>query len=169
MEVKANVSYEVAIPDEYKDWITRMAVGRGLVSSVLSFEIAASEEYDKREGEIIIQSGTIAETVKVYQTGSGIILLTRNDYSVSDKGEMIGVEIKSNCEFEMKMPDVNWIAVANARSVFNHTLYYTVSPNETYDGREAEIVFFDKNNSKINDTLHIRQLQKDAILLTEKL
>lgn len=53
-----------------------MAVGRGLVSSVLSFEIAASEEYDKREGEIIIQSGTIAETVKVYQTGSGIILLT---------------------------------------------------------------------------------------------
>lgn len=146
-----------------------MAVGRGLVSSVLSFEIAASEEYDKREGEIIIQSGTIAETVKVYQTGSGIILLTRNDYSVSDKGEMIGVEIKSNCEFEMKMPDVNWIAVANARSVFNHTLYYTVSPNETYDGREAEIVFFDKNNSKISDTLHMRQVQKDAILLTEKL
>lgn len=68
MEVKANVSYEVAIPDEYKDWITQKAVGRGLVSSVLSFEIAASEEYDKREGEIIIQSGTIAETVKVYQT-----------------------------------------------------------------------------------------------------
>lgn len=168
VEVKTNISYEVVIPDRYKDWITQKAVGRGLTGSSLSFEIAASKEYEKREGEIIIQSGVIAEAVKVYQAGGGIILLTQNDYPVSDKGETIAVEIKSNCEFEVKMPDVSWIAVTNARSVSSHTLYYTVGPNETYDGREAEIVFFDKNNSNISDTLHIRQAQKNAILLTKK-
>lgn len=168
VEVKSNISYEVVIPDEYKSWITQKAAGRGLTASNLSFEIAVSEEYDKREGEIIIQSGAITEVVKVYQTGGGIILLTQNDYPVSDEGETIAVEIKSNCDFEVKMPDVDWITTANARSVSSHTLYYTVNPNETYDGREAEIVFLDKNNSNVRDTLHIRQVQKDAILLSEK-
>jgi hypothetical protein len=168
VEVKANISYEVIIPDEYKDWITQEAVGRGLVSSDLSFEIAASQEYEKREGEIIIQSGELFEVIKVYQTGGGIILLSESNINVSDKGETIAVEIKSNCDFEVKMPDADWIMATNVRSISSHTLYYTVSPNETYDGREAEIVFFDRKNRNVSDTLHMRQVQKDAILLSEK-
>lgn len=167
VEVKSNISYEVVIPDEYKGWISQKDAGRGLSSSILSFEIAASEEYEKREGKIMIHGGAVTEVINVYQTGGGIILLTESDVCVSDRGEIVAVEIKSNCEFEVKMPDVDWITVANARSVSSHTLYYTVSPNETYDGREAEIVFLDKKNSNVSDTLCIRQVQKDAILLSE--
>lgn len=115
----------------------------------------------------MIHGGAVTEVINVYQTGGGIILLTESDVCVSDRGEIVAVEIKSNCEFEVKMPDVDWITVANARSVSSHTLYYTVSPNETYDGREAEIVFLDKKNSNVSDTLCIRQVQKDAILLSE--
>ena len=51
VEVKSNISYEVVIPDEYKGWISQKDAGRGLSSSILSFEIAASEEYEKREGK----------------------------------------------------------------------------------------------------------------------
>lgn len=168
VEVKSNISYEVVIPDEYKGWISQRVTGRGLSSSILSFEIAASEEYEKREGKIMIYGDAVTEVINVYQTGGGIILLTESDVCVSDRGEIVAVEIKSNCEFEVKMPDVDWITVANARSVSSHTLYYTVSPNETYDGREAKIVFLDKKNSNVSDTLCIRQVQKDAILLSEK-
>lgn len=84
VEVKANISYEVVIPDEYKDWIAKKSVGRGLTSSSLSFEIVANKDYDKREGEIVIQSGELTEVIKVYQTGGGIILLSESEVPVSD-------------------------------------------------------------------------------------
>ncbi len=66
VEVKSNISYEVVIPDEYKGWISQNRNARGLNVSNVSFEIAPSEEYDKREGEIIIQSGYKKEIVKEF-------------------------------------------------------------------------------------------------------
>ena len=101
MEVKSNISYEVVIPDEYKGWISQNRNARGLNVSNVSFEIAPSEEYDKREGEIIIQSGYKKEIVKVYQSGGAILLLSQNVHEVGPEGGLIQVEIKSNFDFEI--------------------------------------------------------------------
>ena len=168
MEVKANIQYEVIISETSKSWISQSAKTRGLTTNNLSFDIAPSEEYDKRTGEIIIQSGELTETVHVYQSGEGVLLLTKNEYSVSDKGETIAVDLKSNFEFDVKMPDVDWVqSAAKTRGMSSHTLYYTIAPNETYDSREAEIIFYDKN-SAVKDTLKIVQAQKNAIIISQK-
>lgn len=168
VEVKANIQYEVIISETSKSWISQSAKTRGLTSNNLSFDIAPSEEYDKRTGEIIIQSGELSETVHVYQSGEGVLLLTKSEYSVSDKGETIAVDLKSNFEFDVKMPDVDWVqSAAKTRGMSSHTLYYTIAPNETYDSREAEIIFYDKN-SNIKDTLKIVQAQKNAIIISQK-
>lgn len=168
IEVKSNVDFEVIIPENCKNWITQSAKTRGLSTHNLSFNIAPSEEYDKREGEIIIQSGKLSETVHVYQTGEGILLLTKNEFSVSDRGEDIVVEVKSNFDFDVRMPNVDWVKeAAKTRGMSSHTLYYTIAKNESYDSREAEIVFYDKN-SAIKESLKIMQVQKNAIILDEK-
>ena len=168
MEVKANIQYEVIISETSKSWISQSAKTRGLTSNNFSFDIAPSEEYDKRTGEIIIQSGELSETVHVYQSGEGVLLLTKSEYSVSDKGETIAVDLKSNFEFDVKMPDVDWVqSAAKTRGMSSHTLYYTIAPNETYDSREAEIIFYDKN-SAVRDTLKIMQVQKDALIISKK-
>ena len=187
VEVKANVSYEVVIPEQYQSWI-REGSGSGQIimgdkghnqmhepatrtdmdRTVRKFYISKSEEYDKREGEIIFRSGELEEVLKVYQTGGGILLLTKNEYTVSDKGEQIVVELNSNFDFDVKMPQVDWITTTVTRSVSSHTLYYTVTPNETYDKREAEIIYYDRNDKSVADTLKIVQVQKDAILLSQK-
>ena len=165
VEVKANIQYEVIIPETSKSWISQSAKTRGLTTNNLSFDIAPSEEYDKRTGEIIIKSGELSETVHVYQSGEGVLLLTKSEYSVSDKGETIAVDLKSNFEFDVKMPDVDWVqSAAKTRGMSSHTLYYIIAPNETYDSREAKIIFYDKN-SDVKNTLKIAQAQKDAILL----
>lgn len=164
VEVKANVSYEVIIPEQYQSWIHK----RTIRPDKCVFSIGKSEEYDKREGEIVFQSGDLKETLKVYQTGGGVLLLSKNEYTVSDKGEQIAVELKSNFDFEVKMPQVDWITTTVTRSVSSHTLYYTIVPNETYDKREAEIIFYDRTNKSLADTLKIVQVQKDAILLSQK-
>lgn len=164
VEVKANVSYEVIIPKQYQSWIHK----RTIRPDKCVFGIDESEEYEKREGEIIFQSGELEEIVKVYQTGEGILLLTKNEYIVSDKGEQIAVELNSNFDFDVRMPQVDWITTTVMRSVSSHTLYYTIAPNETYDKREAEFIYYDRNDKSVADTLKIIQVQKDAILLSQK-
>ena len=126
VEVKANVTYEVVIPEQYQSWI-REGSGSGQIimgdkghnqmhesatrtdmdRTMRKFYISKSEEYDKREGEIIFRSGELEEVLKVYQTGGGILLLTKNEYTVSDKGEQITVELNSNFDFDVKMPQVD--------------------------------------------------------------
>lgn len=168
VEVKANVPYEVIIPEQYQNWIHKRNVTRGLSTSNLTFTIDKSEEYDKREGEIIIQNEETSEILKIYQAGEGIILLTEDEYVVSDQGEELAVELSSNFEYEVKMPQVDWITTTTTRGISSHTLYYSIAPNETYSRREAEIVYYDRNDKSLSDTLRIIQAQKNAIVLSQK-
>ena len=147
VEVKANIDYSMEISETAKGWISE-ASSRALKTYKHTFNIASNEEADNREGEITFKSGDKVETVKVYQAGGAIIMLTQDEYIVSDAGEMITVEIKSNIEFGVQMPDVDWIVdEASSRGMSSHTLNYYIEPNEGYDSRSAEIIFFDKNSN----------------------
>lgn len=67
------------------------------------------------------------------------------------------------------MPDADWIkeAVMN-RGMSSHTVYYTISPNETNESRRAKIIFYNKENTAIADTLTVIQAQKDAVVIDNK-
>ena len=161
VEVKANINYELAISETAKDWITESkSKSRALSTYKHTFEIAASEEVEKREGEITFKSGDKVETVKVYQAGGTILLLSQNEFIVSDAGETISVNIKSNIEYGVQMPDVDWITdEASSRGMSSHTLKYVIAPNENYDSRSENIIFYDKN-SDLKDTITISQQGK---------
>ena len=148
-----------SVSESAKDWITK-SQSRALTSSKHIFDIALNEENEKREGEITFKSGDKVETVKVYQAGGPIILLSQNEYTISDAGDTISVEVKSNIEFGVQMPDVDWITdEASSRGMSSHTLKYIVSPNEGYDSRSASIIFYDKN-SNLKDILKVIQKPK---------
>ena len=167
IEVKANIEYQMEISETAKSWITE-ASSRALTTYKHTMDIALNEDTEKREGEITFKSGDKIETVKVYQAGGAILLLSQNEFSVSDAGETISVDIKSNIEYGVQMPDVDWITDENSsRGMSSHTLKYVVSANEGYDSRSAEIIFYDKN-SDLKDTLKVVQAQKDAIVISEK-
>ena len=167
IEVKANIDYQMEISGDAKSWITE-ASSRALTTYKHTLDIALNEDAEKREGEITFKSGDKVETVKVYQAGGALIMLSQNEYTVSDAGETISVDIKSNVEYGVQMPDVDWITdEASSRGMSSHTLKYVIAPNEGYDARSAEIIFYDKN-SDLKDTLKVTQAQKDAIVISEK-
>ena len=168
VEVKANVSYTATIGEECKDWIKENSNTRALSATTKSYDIAMNEENGKREGSIIFSDGSLTETVHIYQAGGSIILLSRNDCHVSASGEEITVELRSNCDYEVVMPSAGWIEETVTRAMSSHTLHYTVAANDTYDGREAEIIYRDRSDNSIADTLTILQAQKDAIIVSEK-
>lgn len=166
IEVKANISYKMEISETAKDWIKESS-SRALTTYKHKLDIAINEDFEKREGEITFKSGDKVEIVKVYQAGGAILLLSQNEINVSDKGDIISVDIRSNIEFGVKMPNVDWIVdEASSRGMSSHTLRYIVEPNEGYDNRSAEIIFYDKNGS-LKDTLKVIQTQKDVIILAK--
>lgn len=169
VEVKSNVDYQIEVAATAKSWITEGTNTRALTSHNHTFTIATNEEFEKREGEIYVKSGDKTEVVTVYQASGAVVLLTKNEYAVSDKGETITVNIQSNFEYDVKMPDVDWISSeASTRAMSSHSLKYIISPNETYDSRSAQIVYYDKKDPANADTLTIVQAQKDAIVISKK-
>lgn len=169
VEVKSNVDYQIEVAATAKSWITEGTNTRALTSHNHTFTIAANEEFEKREGEIYVKSGDKTEVVTVYQASGAVVLLTKSEYAVSDKGETITVNIQSNFEYDVKMPDVDWISSeATTRAMSSHSLKYIISPNETYDSRSAQIVYYDKKDPANADTLTIVQAQKDAIVISKK-
>ena len=160
IEVKANVDYQMTIAESAKEWITE-ATGRALTIHKHILKIAPSEEAVKREGEITFKSGDMVETVKVYQAGEAVLLLSKNEFTVSDAGETISVDLQSNVEYGVQMPDVDWIQAEEAsRAMSSHTLKYIVKANESSEVRSAEIIFYDKN-SDLKNTLKVIQNQKE--------
>ena len=167
IEVKANIEYKMEISEEAKDWITESS-GRGLTPYKHTLNISMNEEKEKRQGEVYFKSSDKVEIVTIYQAGGAILLLLQDECHVSDKGNTISVNVQSNIEFGVQMPDVDWIVdEASSRGLSSHTLKYVIKANEGYNSRSASIVFFDKNSS-LKDTLNIIQAQKDAIILSQK-
>ena len=164
VEVKSNIDFEVKI---LEDWITQVQT-KGLTTHQLKFHIEKNELLDNREGRIVIKSktSTLSDTVYVYQTRQNSLVLTQRDYAVSELGETIDVVLKSNVDFTVQMPDVEWIEEVQTKSLQTYKFQYRILPNETYDGREAQIIFKD-NNSTLSDTVFIYQTTKDALLLSK--
>lgn len=164
VEVKANINFEVEIK---ADWIKQQTEKtRALTTSNLNFTIEPNDTGDKREGEIIIKSGELSETVKVYQGFGDFITLTKKDFTIPEEGGNVDIEIKSTLDYEVKMlNDVDWIMEIQSRAVSTHTHHYTISPNDTYDSREVKIVFYNPKDENVADTVSIYQMYKGAILV----
>ena len=168
--VKSNVEYEVVIPDEYKSWIHIVNnQTRSLLTTSFSLLIDRCDEYDKREGTIVVRGDDKAETITIFQAGEGILTLTQNEYNLGSYAQELTIEVNSNFEYGVEFPNVDWLQeiTAQTRGVSTHTLRLLVKENDSYDGRSAKIRLFDRN-SAISEEIVINQSQKDAIIIDPK-
>ena len=165
--VKANVDYTLEISAMAKSWI-KESKSRAMNSFQHTFVVSPNENKNKREGQIYFKREGGIETVTVYQAGySPVLVLDQNEYVVDYLGGTVMVGIKSNIDFGVKMPNVDWIKVAEGSlEESSHTLKYEISPNDGYVERSAKIVFYDKN-SNIEEVLTITQKQRDVIQISK--
>ena len=162
VEVQANVSFEVEVKE---DWIKQIET-RALTTSSLNFTIETNETGEPREGEIIVKSGELSETIHVFQGFDDFIVLTQKDYTLPEEGGSIDVEIRSTVDYGVKILDnVGWITEIQTRAVSTHTHHYQVAPNESYDPREAKIVFYSLEDESLTDTVTVYQVQLGAIVV----
>lgn len=129
---------------------------------------AASNIYDDRNVTLTLTAGEISKSIIVSQKQKDAIILTSSNIEIPQEGGNISVELKSNCEYEVIMPDVDWIKESSSRSLSSHTFQYTISPNDSYDNRKTQIIYKSKVNSNVVDTLYIEQKKKNALFLQNK-
>lgn len=101
-------------------------------------------------------------TVDASKTAS--IELPETETVVSSAAGSFDVEVNANVDYEVIMPDVDWLHQETSSKASCET--FSVDENTEYDSRSAEIVF----KSKVHDqqrTFIVTQLQKDAIVLAK--
>lgn len=167
IEVKANVDFEYVIDESAKEWISYEGT-RAIHTSTLVFKVDENDDTEKREGKITIESGEFSEEVMVYQAGTGpSIVISQNEYTVSSAGETIAVEVKSNVDVAVEIPDnVDWIKESTTRATSTNTYYFDILLNEEYEQRSAEIMFINKENN-LAESVKVTQTQKDAIVMAK--
>ena len=168
IELQANVEVTYEIESGAQAWLAPVPRSRALVPSALTFHAEANEEAESRQAIIKLTGGNgLTEEVTVYQVGTGpALVLSQSEYIVSSVGETIQVELRSNTEYEIEMPAVDWLRENSSRSLSTYTHYFIVDPNETYDAREAVIRFVDRENG-IEQTVTVTQMQRDAIVVAQ--
>ena len=165
IEVKANIDFNVEIEESAKSWITHRST-RAMKASTLIMEVDENDNTEKRKANITITAGNLKETITIYQDGfNPSIVLTQNEYTIPSTGETIAVEVKSNVDVAVEMPqDASWITENTTRATSTNTYYFDIASNDEYDARKAEIKFINKDNN-LSETVTINQSQKDAIVI----
>ena len=167
IEVKSNIDFACSVPEEFQSWINWYFFKdtRSLESQHLILTIDANEEYEKREGKIIIKGANKEEVINIYQDGGGCLTLTSNEIAVESKGGIAEVVVNSNFDFDIEMPNVDWLQKVDAsmsRAISSHVVKFKVAENKGYEDRSAIVRIFDKNSS-LSETVKITQAKRIAI------
>lgn len=166
IEVNSTMDFKVTIPEDYKSWIHQSSSHtRAMKSTKVSFTIDPSYEYTNREGRIYFSADNKEEVVNIYQTGGGKIVLSQNEYNLTGSEQEFSVDISSNFDFSLEMPNVDWLKenTSKTRGMSSHTLKFKVAENDDYNSRSAKIRVYDKNSSA-SEEIVVNQASKGAIL-----
>ena len=168
VEVKANIDFQYTIDDAANEWISYLDT-RALQSHTLVFAVAENTSKAKREGKITFSSGDLKEEVVIYQVGSEpVIVLSQNSFDVSGLGGVVTVEVASNVDVEVEIPDdVDWVSENTSRALSTNTYYFNVVANEDPDRRMAIIKFTNKANY-LEETVVIKQAGKESVAIADR-
>ena len=168
VEVNHSTDFDFTIPDNYKSWIHITPNStRGLLDkSYILFTIDPSEEYEKREGKIYFTARDEEEVVTIYQAGEGKIVLSQSEYNLTGSEQEFSVDVNSNFDFTMTMPEVDWLQEnkSQTRGMSSHHLNFKVTKNDDYNNRSAIIKIFDNNNKKLSEEIVVNQASIGAII-----
>lgn len=166
IEVNANVAFGFEIDSSAQEWIWYHGT-RAVETSTLVFYVATNDNGEKREGHITLTGGDINEVITIYQFGTDpVIVLSQNEYYISQEGETIAVEVTSNLDVSVEIPEgVTWITENTTRGISTNTYYFDIAENGTYDTRSAEISFTNQDGN-ITEKVKIVQQPIEIINIT---
>lgn len=119
VELAYNVDYDVAIPNEAKNWLSFMegTPTRGLISKTLSFSVKANETYENRIAEVQVKqkNGSVSKVIKISQETQDLYTplsfeayQNKNSFSIKNPLRLL-IEYRKNNGDWIKSNDLNII------------------------------------------------------------
>ncbi|MDE5612356.1 MAG: BACON domain-containing protein, partial [Odoribacter sp.] len=167
IEVTSNIDYQVWIPAECRSWIVPVPESRAVTTKNFCFVVAENEGLDQRNGYIIFFGGYgLEDTVYVYQAQKDQFVFVKNTYEIPRKGQEVAVELKTNVEYDVVIPNdvASWIHLITTRASRTDRLNFQIDENPGIDMRTANVVVKDKN-SNLSDTIKFIQNGEKAIYI----
>jgi hypothetical protein len=149
------------------DWCS-VSPSSGDGTAQVSINISANNTKEPRSVKLTVSAGGLSSELNVLQEQDDALILTERAVSISSAGGNITVELKSNIEYDVIIPpEIDWISELKSKGFDSYSHSFSISGNNTYESREAIVVFKDKKSS-LSDTLTITQGQKDGLMLSER-
>ena len=161
VELKSNVDFDYAVT-KGADWITESTL-RSTSTHTLYFDIAENASYDPREGEIVFKDTEekgITDTVKVYQTFKGALILAKDRYDVLSAGGTLDLEVQHNVDYTIAISG-DWIHQNKLKGLQTDRLSFEIDANLDKT-REATITFQSVDNS-LRQVVTVSQEGKDDL------
>ena len=159
VNVETNTDYFVSIPDDAKNWVSVVG-SRATMQDVFSLSVTANNT-TFRTAKISLKnkSGEVLANIQISQEVQTIKITDGATYEVDPKGEIIDVNLETNTEYKVSIPDnaKNWISVVESRSTRKETITLNISAN-TDKQRIAKLLFIEKSG----ETLASIQISQDA-------
>ncbi len=168
IELRSNIECALTIPSRFQEWISESPSGKGMETKTFNLSIKENEEFETREGFVIISGNELKDTVHIFQTQKNQLILTQNTYNITSEKQDILVELKTNVDYDITIPDSvsSWISLLETKASRTDRLNLSIAANEETESRSALVLIKDKN-SDLADTLYINQAQKDAFFFVQ--
>lgn len=122
--------------------------------------VNANNTPEKRRLSLKITAGSAFDIINIEQSPQNVLLIDKKEYSISEEGDTIAIDINSNIKYELIIPgEYDWIKKIESpinRGLENSTLYLNILPNTTFGNRKADI-YIQSKECKIKDTILIVQ------------
>lgn len=126
------------------DWIT-LSQAQGTAGNIsLTVTVLKNEEYDQRDGLVVISSGDITKSISITQKQMDALLITSNSIILDEEGGTPSFEVKSNITFSCKVEEeaTSWISIVSTRALTTATVTLSIGENlEPYDRQGNVIVY----------------------------
>ncbi len=152
------------------DWIKwrsgSTASRNGVYEYNQRYRIEANNTSEDRTGEIYMKNKStnkIVDTVFVIQSPHEVIITSKQEYKLSEKGGEFDIEYRTEYDCGFSVPDdCNWVSVSSVstKAFADKKVHVKVSPNNTGKDRQTSIDF---SVSSQHYTIDILQAAKGAI------
>ena len=149
VDVQYNVGWNVEIPEDAQDWITRKTAGtRGLEKTTVTLSVAKNNSGGARSSKVYFKSedGSISKYITVNQLFTPVYSFEKKEFTVDELGQTIKVNYESDINFSV-YPDDDWVNKDGSKekvdgSENKYVQKFTISEfTEKKESRTTKVVF----------------------------
>lgn len=153
-----------------KSWCTIFPTNGNAGSANIKVNTTENTEYDDRSVILTIRSGKTVRNINITQKQKNTIVISKNDFEVSEHGGIIEVETLTNIDLEVLIPEnIDWVhqqkQTSGTKALTNTKITFKIDKNINFRSRACLITINDSENT-IKETITLKQEGISEVNLT---